>query len=536
MNTLNNFFKVFVISALIISRTGYSKAQNLNLIPYPSQVEILKGTCVLKNGMIYTNNKALSGILHFQNEQGEPWKKNGKIPRQLVDLKILPSANAYGSYELVTSEKQVAITAADSAGLFNGIITLIQLIQFNSATPFQDKTVLPRLVIHDQPRFGWRGFMLDESRHFFGKEIVEQLLDWMAFYKLNRFHWHLSDSQGWRLEIKKYPLLTSVGGKGNFTDSLAAATYYTQDDIREIVAYAKDRFITIIPEIDMPGHASAATRAYPILSGGDAPNYPGFTFDPANDETYTYLTDILKEVSMLFPSGIIHLGGDEVAFGIAAWKNNPGVSKLMAANQMTDLNQVEHYFLRRMGDSVLQFSHYLMCWDEAVPAGLPVSRTYISWWRQNHRESLNEAISKGFKVVLCPRLPLYLDFVQDSTHQSGRKWDKTKFNSYLDLYHFPENSIAADVSGKTNILGLQGNLWTETVVSKKRLQYLIFPRMAALAEAGWTVSSAKNDEQFNTRLKTHLLYYDRSNIYYYNPFQPDQHPEAIDVKKKDDPD
>jgi len=125
--------------------------------------------------------------------------------------------------------------------------------------------------------------MLDESRHFFGTEIVKKLLEWMSFYKLNRFHWHLSDSQGWRLEIKKYPLLTTIGGKGNFTDSLAPATFYTQDDIREIVAYAKDRFITIIPEIDMPGHATAATRAYPILSGGDAPNYPGFTFDPAKD-------------------------------------------------------------------------------------------------------------------------------------------------------------------------------------------------------------------------------------------------------------
>ena len=534
---MNKFlFKAFFIATLMISGAGYSKAQNLNLIPYPSQVEVLKGTCVLNNALIYTNNKALSGILHFQNEQMEPRKKNSKIPKQVIDLKILPSSDVYGSYELVTFEKKVSITASDTVGLFNGIVTLIQLIQLNSTRLSKDKIELPQLIIHDQPRYNWRGFMLDESRHFFGIDIVKQLLDWMAFYKLNRFHWHLSDSQGWRIEIKKYPLLTSVGGKGNFTDSLAAATYYTQEDIREIVAYAKDRFITIIPEIDMPGHATAATRAYPSLSGGDAPNYPGFTFDPAKEETYTYLTDILKEIRTLFPSGIIHLGGDEVAFGIAAWKNNPGVSKLMAANQMTDLNQVEYYFLRRMGDSVLKFSNYLMCWDEAVSAGLPIGNTYISWWRQNHPESLNEAIAKGYKVVLCPRLPLYLDFVQDSTHKSGRKWDKTKFNSYLDLYHFPENSIAVDLSGKTNILGLQGNLWTETVISKKRLQYLIFPRMASLAESGWTASSAKSDSLFNTRLKAHLLYYDRGNIYYYNPFHPDQHPEPIDVKKKGDQD
>jgi hexosaminidase len=524
-------FKLPFIAALVIFNAGYLKAQNLNLIPYPSQVEVLKGNCVLYNSQLFTNNKELSGLLLFFNEEIGPQQKNSHIPKQVIDLKILPSSGVYGSYELVTFEKQVAITAPDSAGLFNGLITLLQL--YKSATLSNDKLVLPHVVIRDQPRFGWRGFMLDESRHFFGKQMVKKLLDWMAFYKLNRFHWHLSDSQGWRLEIKKYPLLTSVGGKGNFTDSLADATWYTQEDIREIVVYATERFITIIPEIDMPGHATAATRAYPILSGGDAPGYPGFTFDPANEETYVYLTDMLKEIRTLFPSGIIHLGGDEVAFGIAAWKNNTGVSKLMAANQMTDLNQVEHYFLRRMGDSVLKFSNYLMCWDEAVPAGLPVSNTYVCWWRQNHPESLNEAISKGYKIVLCPRLPLYFDFVQDSSHRSGRKWDKKYFNSYLDIYHFPENSITPDIYDKTNILGLQGNLWTETVISKKRLQYLVFPRMAALAEAGWTAGSAKNDSHFSTRLKAHLLLYDKESIYYYNPFQPDQHPEAIDVKKGD---
>jgi hexosaminidase len=526
------FFKTCVISTLVILSAGYSKAQNLNLIPYPSHVEILRGICVLYNSKLFTNNEGLSDLLHYFNEEIDLPLNIDKNPSQFIDLKILPSSDVYGSYELITFEKQVAITASDSAGLFNGLMTLLQL--YKSAKGSDNKLVLPHLIIHDQPRFGWRGFMLDESRHFFGKQTVKDLLDWMAFYKLNRFHWHLSDSHGWRIEIKKYPLLTIVGGKGNFTDSMATATYYTQDEIREIVDYAKERFITIIPEIDMPGHATAANRAYPAFSGGDAPGYPAFTFDPANEETYTYLTDILREISALFPSGIIHMGGDEVAFGIAAWQKNPGVTKLMAANQMTDLNQAEYYFLRRMGDSVLKFSNYLMCWDEAVPAELPVSKTYVCWWRQNKPESLNEAISKGYKVVLCPRLPLYLDFVQDSAHQSGRKWDKKYFNSYLDIYHFPENSIAAGMSVKMNILGLQGNLWTETVISKKRLQYLVFPRMASLAEAGWTAGSAKNESHFNSRLKAHLLFYNEKTIYYFNPFDPDQHPEPIDVKKKSD--
>jgi hexosaminidase len=208
----------------------------------------------------------------------------------------------------------------------------------------------------------------------------------------------------------------------------------------------------------------------------------------------------------------------------------------MAANQMTELNQAEHYFLKRIADSVLKFSHYVMCWDEAVSAGLPFDKTYVCWWRQNKPESLNEAISNGYKVILCPRLPLYFDFVQDSSHRSGRKWDKKYFNAYLDLYHFPENSIASGFSDKTNIIGLQGNLWTEKVITKKRLEYLIFPRMASLAEAAWTVAPAKNDGDLNKRLKTHLLLYDEKNIYYYNPFHPDQHPEAIDVKPKGDQD
>jgi hexosaminidase len=532
---MNKFLlKLYFVSVLLIFSVEYAKAQNLYLIPWPSQVEILKGNCILNNTPLSTNNKGLSGLLLYFNEDIGLQQKNSHSPRQVIDLKILPSPDIYGSYTLETFEKRVAITAPDSAGLFNGLITLLQL--YKSASLVNDHVVLPRVVIHDQPRFGWRGFMLDESRHFFGKQVVKELLDWMAFYKLNRFHWHLTDAQGWRIEIKKYPLLTAVGAVGNYTDSLAAATYYTQDEIREIVDYAKDRFITVVPEIDMPGHASAANRAYPAFSGGNTPGYDGFTFDPSNDETYAHLADILKELSSLFPSGIIHLGGDEVAMGIAAWAKNPGVAKFMAANQMTDLTQAEHYFLRRIGDSVLKFSNYLMCWDEAVSAGLPVSKTYVCWWRQNKPESLNEAISKGYKVVLCPRLPLYFDFVQDSTHRSGRKWDKIKYNSYLDIYHFPENSIAAGLLDKTNIIGLQGNLWTEKVISKKRLQYLIFPRMASLAEAGWTTGSAKSDSDFSARLKTHLLLYDQQNIYYYNPFHPNQHPEAIDVKGKGDQD
>jgi len=521
-----SYFKACIILLTLSVSAGFSKAQNLNLLPYPSQVRILKGNCVLYNTQLYTKNKQLSVLLRHFNEEIGFKAKTAKSQKQSIDLKLGASTGIYGSYELITYDKHVAIRASDSVGLFNGLTTLLQL--YKSAKVVNGKLALPRLVIHDQPRFAWRGFLLDESRHFFGKKTVKELINWMAFYKLNRFHWHLTDSHGWRIEIKKFPLLTTIGGKGNFTDSLASASYYTQEDIREIVRYAKERFITIIPEIDMPGHATAANHAYPEFSGGDAPpDYNDFTFDPANEKTYSYLTDILREIRTLFPSGIIHIGGDEVSLGITAWRKNSGVIKFMSAHQMTDLSEVEHYFLRRVGDSVLKFSNNLMCWDEAVSAGLPVSSTYVNWWRQDKPESLNEAISKGYKVILCPRLPLYFDFVQDSTHRSGRKWSG-RYNSYLDIYHFPENSIATDILSKSKILGLQGNLWTETVISEKRLQYLIFPRIAALAEAGWAAASTKSDSAFNTRLKTHLLLYAKKGIYYYDPFEPYKFNEPID--------
>jgi hexosaminidase len=371
--------------------------------------------------------------------------------------------------------------------------------------------------------------MLDESRHFFGKETVKSLLDWMAFYKLNRFHWHLTDAQGWRIEIKEYPLLTQIGGRGNFTDSTAAAQFYTQDDIREIVAYARERNIEIIPEIDMPGHATAATRAYPDLSGGNTPGFSGFTLNPAKEETYTFVTDVLQELLTLFPAHTIHIGGDEVALGIKAWNDNPAIQSMMKRMQFTDLQQTEHYFLKRVADSLVKLNAKLICWDEAVPAALPVNNTTVAWWRQNHPETLTQALQANYQVIICPRLPLYFDFIQDSSHKSGRVWDHKFFNSYLDVYHFPEQGLDTKAISSKNIIGMQANLWSETVSTTKRLQFLTFPRIAALAEAAWTNGQNKSDDSFKLRLKTHLDLYKQAGLYFYDPFDPSFHAEVIDI-------
>lgn len=509
---------LFVFALSVFSTVLF--AQRPNLIPFPQKVIALQGSSqVIKGLSFYTSNIAYKSELNYLNTELGLKGKRGQLVKVIVNTAI----GKPGAYQLNTGNNTISIKAADRSGVFNGVITLLQL--YRSSIIKGHSVQLPALHISDEPRYQWRGFMLDESRHFFGKETVENILNWMAFYKLNRFHWHLTDAQGWRIEIKKYPLLTTIGGIGNFTDSTAKAEYYTQADIREIVAYAKLRNIEVIPEFDMPGHATAANKAYPQYSGGKVPGFDDFTFNPGKEVTYQFIADVLKELKPLFPDGRIHIGGDEVFMGIKAWNDNPEVKALMAKNGFTDNQQAEAYFLNRVADTVTKMGCTVMCWDEAVAANLPTENVIVNWWRQNKPESLTQALGKGYQVILSPRLPMYFDFVQDSTHLSGRKWDG-RFNSYLDVYHFPENGLAKEVYENRNVLGIQANLWTETVETKQRLQYLIFPRMAAAAEAGWTSTEAKNDELFNRRLKAHLQYYKEAGIYYYNPFVPGENTEA----------
>lgn len=501
-------------------------AQKLNLIPYPQQVRLAQGSLKLnKNTWFYSRNAFYKQEISFLNTQLGSTSNN----RQLIEITIDRTIGRSGSYELSTVGKKISIRGSDRDGVFNGIVSLLQLIR--SASINGQTLTLPAVRMTDEPRYAWRGFMLDESRHFFGKETVKDLLNWMAFYKLNRFHWHLTDAQGWRIEIKKYPLLTKVGGIGNFTDSTAQASFYTQEDIKEIVAFAKQRHIEVIPEIDMPGHATAANKAYPEYSGGKVPGFDDFTFNPGKEATYQFIADVLKELKPLFPAGKIHIGGDEVFMGIKAWDNNADVQTLMTKKGYTDKQEAEAYFLRRVADTVKAITYKAMCWDEAVAANLPAGNVIVNWWRQNKPESLTQALDKGYPVILSPRLPMYFDFVQDSTHRSGRKWEG-RYNSYLDVYHFPENGLAKEIYTNRNVIGLQANLWTERVVTTKRLYYMLFPRIAALAEAGWARAEAKDDLAFGERLKVHLGYYMKADLYYYNPFDPQQHPEAIDVLPK----
>ena len=255
-------------------------------------------------------------------------------------------------YSIEASRSLIKVTGGSEAGVFYGLQTVKQM---------EDHGGVRTGLITDRPRYSWRGFMLDEARHFSGKDRVKMLLDHMAELKMNRFHWHLTDAQGWRIEIKAYPKLTEIGAIGTHSDPNAPRAYYTQDDIREIVAYAAERHITVIPEIDMPGHATAANRSYPEFNGGGSPTQPDFTFNPGKESTYAYLTAILREVAELFPGEYLHLGGDEVNYGSEAWLSNYHVRRLMKHEKLSTLEDVEGYFLHRMADSVAVLGKKLIC-------------------------------------------------------------------------------------------------------------------------------------------------------------------------------
>jgi hexosaminidase len=523
---------IFILCLLLI-RFSFGFAQKVSIIPEPASSELIKNQYLQVNQIRFFCQTDQEFLIRNFNEQltqlGLSLKKSEKTIHRKANLILEINSKTTGNeaYQLNVTPEHILISANSETGLFYGLQSLAQL---PVAKPVASGFKIPCLKIQDSPDFGWRGLMLDESRHFFGKEKVKQLLDWMAFYKLNCFHWHLTDEPGWRLEIKKYPLLTSIGGKGNFHDKTADARFYTQAEIKEIVQFAAERFIEIIPEIDMPGHAAAANRAYPEFSGGGSEKYPDFTFNPGKESTYQFLTDILKEVAALFPSKYIHLGGDEVHFGNQQWNTNPDVQALMQKHQLKDLQAVEFYFINRMTDSVAALGKTMIGWDEIVTAKIPVNKSKVMWWRQDKPEQLNMALAAGYHTVLCPRIPLYFDFVQHPSHRSGRYWQKDyapieKILEFKKLYSEPLDRYPNLIDG------IQANIWTETIHSPERLDFMTFPRIAALAEAAWSKNNAPGYVEFLQRLQPSFRLYKEKNISYFNPENPEQTPEIPGIKK-----
>lgn len=434
-------------------------------------------------------------------------------------------------YILKVTRRSVRIKAGGPAGEFYARQTLAQEIE--------NQGMVLRGTIKDAPRFGWRGYMLDESRHFFGEEFVLKTLDQMAYYKLNKFHWHLTDSPGWRIEIKKYPLLTTVGATGCHTDPEAPAQFYTQEQIKKIVTYAAERHIEVIPEFDMPGHASSACRAYPWLMGGMDPDDPNalFTFNVGSEKVYGFISDVLDEIFALFPSEYIHIGGDEVNFGSACWNDNPDIQALMKREGIEDIKKVEGWFLKKMAGIIAEKGHKLIAWDDVLDGGADVKDAAIMWWRHERPDHVAGAMDNGQKVILTPRRPLYLDFVQYPGHTQGRHDFRGEYVccTLEDIYNFPEVNVAeVEFSPErlANVFGLQGNLWSETVKTAERADHMSWPRLCAIAESGWTLPDNKDYDSFKTRMEAAYAHLEAAGIHFFDNRDPGRYPELPVAQRK----
>ena len=428
-----------------------------------------------------------------------------------IELKLDPNADIEAEgYQLNIHAGGVEVRAADEAGLFYGAVSLWQLLAEWGGEPL---FALEAMSIEDAPEFGWRGVMLDSARHMQSVGYIKDFIDWMAAHKLNTFHWHLTDDQGWRIEIKQYPRLTEVGAfrvpagqaydpalNPDLDEAPLYGGYYTQDQIREIIAYAAERHITVVPEIDIPGHALAAVVAYPELASVDNPPtqvmadwgvYP-YLFN-VNEETFTFLENVFEEVIDLFPSRYIHVGGDEPPKD--QWEASPDVQARMAELGIETELEMQGYFTRRLDEVLARHGRILVGWDEIVEGGLSENATVMSW---RGLEGAKAAAEQGKNAVLSPNSHLYLDYRQSNL--GHERPGRARVTTLRHLYEF--NPFGGDLTQdeREHILGVQANIWTEHMMTEAKVTHMAFPRIAALAELGWSAPESRDFDNFTTRL------------------------------------
>jgi len=531
------FFLLLFISAASLNLKA-ADGRRVHLIPEPVSVTEQAGEFTLDNSVsleLKTKNKQLQQSLKWfsqkiQHATGIDVNK-GKGNRKISIVLNTDSDAVIGreGYHLKVSPEGVTLTANTAAGAFYGLQSIIQLLPADIEAKQQKTSVhwaIPAVEITDYPRFGWRGLMLDVSRHFFTKEEVKGFIDEMVKYKYNTFHWHLTDDQGWRIEIKSLPELTKKGafsvkrtGRwGTFLPALAneESTYggfYTQEDIKEIVKYAQDRYVTVLPEIDVPGHSLALITTYPSLSstrkqysvnsGWRTAPQDDNSLDPSNEDVYKTLDKVFTEVAKLFPCQYIHVGGDEAYKGY--WEKNPACQKLMADKGLKNVEELQSYFIKRLEKILQSKGKKLIGWDEILQGGLAPSATVMSWRGMNGGI---EAAKMGHPVVMTPWDYVYLDLYQGDPLAEPDTYGLCRLSDSYNYEPVPEG-----IDEKL-ILGGQGNLWTESVPTYRHMEYMIWPRSIALSEVYWSPKAKKNWPDFFSRLENEFTRMDAADINY----------------------
>ncbi|HVF17269.1 MAG TPA: beta-N-acetylhexosaminidase [Steroidobacteraceae bacterium] len=442
-----------------------------------------------------------------------------------VRFELRANANpAPESYSLKVSPQQIVISASDARGLLYGGVTLWQLLTSESAS----EVAIPAMTINDAPRFAWRGVMLDSARHLQSPAFIRKFIDAMVVHKLNVLHWHLTDDQAWRLEIRKYPKLTEVGAWRVPAGQAPAANidpdtqrprvyggFYSQNEVRDIVAYAAERHITIVPEIEMPGHASAPIAAYPQLGveghgvksvPADWGVYPNIY--NVDDATFAFLEDVLTEVMELFPSEYIHIGGDEAVK--TQWQTSKAVQAKMKALGIPDEHHLQSYFVQRIGKFLSSKQRRLIGWDEILEGGLAPNATVMSW---RGIDGAIAAATAGHDTVLSPGPTLYFDNRPYATPVPGR----ARVVSLEEVYRFDPAPAQLTPEQRKHVLGLQANIWTEHIRGGDRVEYMAFPRLAALSEVAWSASNRLDWQDFERRMPVQLERYRGMNLKFAEP-------------------
>lgn len=520
---------IIFILLLMQGITLVAEKSNISIIPKPHSIKPSNGFFEFnEDTKLYLSNdlaelKTVSTFFSelFTKSSGIKLHETNKKPTNNYVGFIIDHKFEADYYELSVRNNRIIIRANNPKGIFWGIQSLRQLlpVEVESSSMRTDvKWTVPNVEVKDQPRFGYRGLMLDVARYFYSVDEIKKLIDIMALYKLNNFHWHLTDDQGWRIEIKKYPLLTEVGSwrretlVGKFPkgtsekerkyDCIPHAGFYTQEQIKEVIEYADKRFITVIPEIEMPGHATAALASYPEYGCTGGPYQVATKWGVHNDvfcpkeTTFEFLENILQEVIDLFPGKYIHIGGDECPK--VRWKNCVHCQNLIKSKELADEKELQSYFIGRISSFLESKGRKMIGWDEILEGGLAKGATVMSW---RGTEGGISAAMLGNDVIMTPRQYCYFDY-----YQSKSQSEPLAIGGFVPVdkvYNYNPIPKELPVKFSKHIIGVQANLWTEFIADFDKVQYMLLPRLLAMAEVQWTCEENKNYTDFLLRAEQH---------------------------------